>query len=263
MYYTYVFMKKVSDNYYQPISIDRVFQTVAPFLKLDNFDLAARIDDQAIRLIEYAWKNKEFPLIKADYGDMVSVDKIIVFSMEEFRKEILATRNPNKLKGKTIEELFDDEDLKNEYLFEKRKEEILKEILNQFFPMFNVWDLMNMIKYLEYWGILFNEGIVISEKNKEDKFIEIIEKDDDYLLEILEKFLEAKERFDKFNKSYSVYNNLIQEMDEVMYWDFDTFEEAIGTLDKIRNTYVAPENYTWDSDLYLFRKIRKEYLDKK
>ena len=57
---------------------------------------------------------------------------------------------------------------------------------------------------------MFNKGFIITDDNKEDVFIEIIEKDDDKLLNILERYLQEREDFEVFRKLLIKFYKIIK-----------------------------------------------------
>jgi len=263
MYYNYVFVRDYG-NYLWPVSIEAINPHISEILKPEQYNFAIRIQDSAVKLIELARIEGAIPLIKKfdlDKKHIVTTDDIVIFSKDEFKKLILKIIDIDEDK---ID--IDDEDIQNEYIFEKHKDEILKTLLAKWFPSISVYELVKIIKYLEYWGILFNNGFIITDENKEDVFIEIIEKDDDKLLETLEKLLEARESFAKFDKYFELYSVLKDKLDFMTYWDYDNLEEALEDLNNIYNEYkdkYDSEIHVSKKDLELFYKIKNEYLRKK
>jgi hypothetical protein len=265
MYYQYVFLKRVSNMYFEAISFDRIYKEVGKFLNMEKYDFAARIDDAAMRLILSARAKGYIPLIKYDFGDLVSFDKVIVFNQDEFRNQVLKAKIDALESGKyqSINDI-DDEDLKNEYIFEKKKNYLLQEILNRSFPKFNMYDIFNLIDYLNHWSYLFSKGFIITDENKEDIFIEIIEKDDDKLLDTLEKYLESKENFDQFKTNFVIYQEVKSDLEYLSYWEFDNIDEALDAIDGIRNKYLSKngdvvileQNTIKDRELFLNLKLK-------
>jgi len=271
MYYNYAFLKRVSDMYFEVVSFDRIFKEVAEFIKPEKYDFAARIDDAAMKAIQSARAKGYIALVKYDFIDVISYDKIIIFSLDEYKKQVLKAKIDALESGKynSIDDI-DDEDLKNEYIFEKKKNYLLQEILNRSFPKFNMYDILNLIDYLNHWSYLFSKGFVITDENKEDIFIEIIEKDDDKLLEVLEKYLESKENFDQYKENFVIYQEVKADLEYLSYWEFDNLDEALDAIDAIRNKYLSQngeviileQNTTKDRELFLKLKL-KNFQEKK
>ena len=66
------------------------------------------------------------------------------------------------------------------------------------------------------------EGIYITNENREEKYIEILEKDDPKLLEDLEKYIEALDRVDVINNLVKEYDDLVEKIKSYDGEDFDS-----------------------------------------
>ena len=66
------------------------------------------------------------------------------------------------------------------------------------------------------------EGIYITNENREEKYIEILEKDDPKLLEDLEKYIEALDRVDIINNLVKEYDDLVEKIKSYDGEDFDS-----------------------------------------
>ena len=75
------------------------------------------------------------------------------------------------------------------------------------------------VYYIEYFDVLFelaNKGFFITDENKEEKYLEILETENDELIDLLEKYLEVKEKLNPiiflkkhFDKKFDeISNNL-------------------------------------------------------
>jgi len=257
MFSIYAFLRKISDNYYDIIATESINDQFLKIMKIDNYDFAYKIDPAAVDLVTAVRKKGGIALVKSGFGKVILFEDIISFTPDEYVEFVLK----KKLKNKNINiDNFEDEDLKNEYIFETRKRDLIKTLLNEWFPMYNIFDIISIIKYLEYWGILFNAGFIVTEDNKEDVFIEIIEKDDDHLLETLEKFLESRNTFEKFESKYKIYNRISEQFEYTSYWEFNNLEEALSKLDEIYNSYVNDKDKlkTTESDIELFYKLKNK-----
>jgi len=262
MFSIYAFLRKISDNYYDIIATESINEQFMKIMKIDNYDFAFKIDPAAVDLITAVRKKGGIALVKSSFNKVILFEDIISFTPEEYVKFVVK----KQLKTGPDEEIdIEDEDIKNEYIFETKKRDLLKNVLNKWFPMYNIFDIINIIKYLEYWGILFNAGFVVTDENKEDIFIEIIEKDDERLLNILEKFLESKDIFNKFNEKYTIYNKLLEAFDYMSYWDFENLEEAIKALEDSYNTFVSESDKvkSTKSDIELLYEIKNKLKEEK
>ena len=116
---------------------------------------------------------------------------------------------------------------------------------------------------MEYWGVLANAGYHLTDENKEDIFIEIIEKDDDYLVDILEKYLNTKAQFEEYSQYFGFYDSLKDEFDYIDYYDFENLEEGLKVLEDKYNDIIqnnTVQNYK--KDVEVFREIKKNFQEK-
>ena len=75
------------------------------------------------------------------------------------------------------------------------------------------------VYYIEYFDVLFeltNKGYFITDENKEEKYLEILETEDDELIDLLEKYLEIKEKLTpiiylkkSFDKKFNEVSNTL------------------------------------------------------
>ena len=263
MFLSYAFLRKLKDSrYYDIIEILNLSNGKSQFMQLDNYDLAFRIDKAAIKLFEHS--KKEGKIVYVDLSDkdneLILTEDLLILDKENYlklrRKEIEKSKILNK-------DEFADEDLYYEYIFEEEKKLILEKILGQWFPAINMIFIMYMMDLIETQMILFSRGYIITDSNKEDIFIEIIEKDEDDLIEILEKYIEAKDQFQPVFNSFKFFKKLKEEYDEISYWDYDDYEEAKNNIlrlaEKYNNYYVEK---TGKSDKELFKEVYNKYIKK-
>ena len=79
--------------------------------------------------------------------------------------------------------------------------------------------LINILLLLDKFAA---EGIYITNENREEKYIEILEKDDPKLLEDLEKYIEALDRVDVINNLVKEYDDLVEKIKSYDGEDFDS-----------------------------------------
>jgi len=77
---------------------------------------------------------------------------------------------------------------------------------------------------------LLEQGFIITEENREDKYMEIVNKDNDELLDLLSDYLKARDELKKYNFYYKEYKSLtndVQKLNEVPEIEerFNTFRE--------------------------------------
>ena len=83
-------------------------------------------------------------------------------------------------------------------------------------------NLVHLINILLLHDKFAAEGIYITNENREEKYIEILEKDDPKLLEDLEKYIEALDRVDVINNLVKEYNDLVEKIKSYDGEDFDS-----------------------------------------
>jgi len=263
MYLSFAFLKKYKDSsYYDIINILNLSTAKAQFLMLDQYDLAFRIDKAAIKLYEHSVKDKKVVLVNLDdvEDDLILPENLLILDFNEFLK--IRKKDIKNVK-KIDKEDFMDDDLYYEYIFEEEKKNILNRALGFWFPAINMIFIMYTFDYMEAQLTLFSRGYIINDNNKEDIFIEIIEKDEDDLIDILEKYIEAKDELQPVFNSFKFYKKLKEELDEISYWDFEDYEEAKTELNKIIEKYQQYEvknKAKGDKELFkkLIEKCKKE-----
>ena len=83
-------------------------------------------------------------------------------------------------------------------------------------------NLVHLINILLLHDKFAAEGIYITNENREEKYIEILEKDDPKLLEALEKYIEALDRVDIINNLVKEYYDLVEKIKSCDGEDFDS-----------------------------------------
>ena len=83
-------------------------------------------------------------------------------------------------------------------------------------------NLVHLINILLLHDKFAAEGIYITNENREEKYIEILEKDDPKLLEALEKYIEALDRVDIINNLVKEYDDLVEKIKSYDGEDFDS-----------------------------------------
>ncbi len=83
------------------------------------------------------------------------------------------------------------------------------------------------IKYTMLHDKFAEEGIYITDKNKEDKYIEIIEKDAPELLELLEDYLQIQEQLNKIISARDSWKETVQKLEDISKTEDANNKEAI------------------------------------
>jgi hypothetical protein len=72
------------------------------------------------------------------------------------------------------------------------------------------------IYFIEYFDVLFqlaNQGFFITDNNKEEKYLEILETEDDDIIDLLEKYLELKEKLTPLVFLKNTFDKKFQELE--------------------------------------------------
>ena len=80
---------------------------------------------------------------------------------------------------------------------------------------FLLLNIVEIVKFMLLHDKFASLGIYITEENKEDKYIEILEKDDEKLVNDLEEYIEVQEKMTELVRVVDVYDKLIQKIKEV------------------------------------------------
>jgi len=196
--------------------------------EMESYDAAGanylRISDLADTTIINERKKGNSILIKKNIDDKeINVNDLIIIENDEKILEKL-DENPEDIPDEELDEHY-------EILFEKYKTSLINQAFIDFVPTMNITKVYDIYNYVELWSELFVKGFVVTEDNKEDIFIEIIEKDDDDLLKTLELFLDTRESFADFKKSKERYSFIKNELEDIYYFEFDNYKEAKEALD--------------------------------
>jgi len=262
----YAFLQQFSGPYYRIYKIEPFEKAEEEILKLKDYDLAIKITERAMHFYYQAKRDGKILLIRKDElnDSFLHIKDFVLFSDLNITQERLKKLYEEK------NELIDDEDIKNEIFFNNKKEEYLKRLLNYIFPNINMFNIISFYSFIEDWSTLFTSGFVINDDNKEDVFIEIIEKDDDKLLSVLERFLQEREDLEKFKKLLRKFYIIRDEFDYMSYWDYDSLDEALEELEKTYLKYkdefenlLEKARKRKNEDLALFYQLKNEFKKKK
>lgn len=79
--------------------------------------------------------------------------------------------------------------------------------------------LMDFVNFMILHDRFASKGIYITDENKEEKYIEILEMDDPTLLQDLEKYLSCLENFESINNKIYEYTSYIEKIKELENFD--------------------------------------------
>ena len=93
---------------------------------------------------------------------------------------------------------------------------------------FLLLNIVEIVKFMLLHDKFASLGIYITEENKEEKYIEILEKDDEKLLNDLEEYIETQERVSILVRAVDIYDKLIQKIKEVDENDEEEINKIIS-----------------------------------
>lgn len=104
---------------------------------------------------------------------------------------------------------------------------ILKAARGKLLVVANDVDMVDYISYIEANNTLSSQGFFITDKNREEKYLEILETGDDSLIDALEEFLNVKDSLSILKSAKKTYDDI---QDKVL----GTAEDDTERLEKIR-----------------------------
>jgi len=134
-------------------------------------------------------------------GEYVNIDNITVAKLnsELVDKNIVKVK-PSSLKKKLLN--IDDFIIEEVSNLEKKRQNYRHKIMSNITDILGKISAFDLFEYLEIFSSFFDKGIVITDQNREEKYLEILNIGDEILLEHLEKFLEIKDRVRPISNTY-------------------------------------------------------------
>ena len=80
---------------------------------------------------------------------------------------------------------------------------------------FLLLNLMNFVEFMQLHDKFADKGIFITKENKEEKYIEILEMEDEQLLNDLEKYISIQEKLGTIQESVDLYHSKIEALKEL------------------------------------------------
>jgi hypothetical protein len=96
-----------------------------------------------------------------------------------------------------------------------KKQEVYLKLKENLIKLNTGESLIDMIFYIDATMELFNAGYIITDKNREEKYIEIIETGDESLIELLEEYLNTKDEIQKIKWYKTQYNKNLKKLKEL------------------------------------------------
>jgi len=228
----YAFLMKEMNGSWRILEIRPINSFIDDFLKLHEYDMAFPISRSAVVMYYDLLKSaNNFIRIKKDFcTEEITEEDFIIHDHQKALDKAKKAKEKNMVK---------DEDLVNEEIFDQKKSEMLRKVLFEWFKFANVFDLMKFYAYFDLNNHFASAGYFITDENKEDIFIQVIEKEDFGLLDKLEDFLTIKQEIQEFKGKFGMYFKLKETFDLLSYWDFNSIEEATEALEeKIKEIHI-------------------------
>lgn len=147
------------------------------------------MNDEVIVTNIYNSSTSVIPL--GDYAILDEMDLLRV-NNELVSKKVVKIVNMDKVKNEhpLVFEDFEITELSN---VEKKRIDYRNKIHNSIASTLCTIHALDIFEYLETFSAFLDRGIVITEKNREEKYLEVINTGDEWLLEHLERYLEIKD----------------------------------------------------------------------
>jgi hypothetical protein len=100
--------------------------------------------------------------------------------------------------------------------------QMLKEYLE---TRVNEKTIIDYIDYIDVRDILADRGFIVTDSNKEEKYLEILETEDDELIDLLEEFLILKDDLTEIKTARRTYKKLMEKLKSTPENDIETLEE--------------------------------------
>jgi hypothetical protein len=112
---------------------------------------------------------------------------------------------------------------------DKDKYKITKMLNEYLSSRVNSKSIIDYIDYIDIKAELDEAGYIITNNNKEEKYLEILETGDEHLIDLLEEFLIIKDNLSLIKSARKLYKNLMEELKSTPESDKDA-------LNKIKNS---------------------------
>jgi len=125
--------------------------------------------------------------------------------------------------------LFKDEKYYNIPVKDIKRVSIIKEAKLKVESLVQKVDMITYINYIDINNELSSHGIFITNNNREEKYLEILEIGDENLIDLLEAFLEAKDELQVVKSAKKDFNRVLQSV-------YKLTEDDVEELDKISSS---------------------------
>ena len=136
-------------------------------------------------------------------GDYAKVHQFDVAKVNEavVSKKVVKIISMDKVKNDTPLTIEDFE-ISELTPFEKKRNNYRDKINNSISHTLASINALDTFEYLETFSAFLDRGIVITEKNREEKYLEVINTGDEWMIEHLERYLDIKDRVRPLSNFY-------------------------------------------------------------
>jgi hypothetical protein len=201
-------------------------------IQIGLYQIIEIIDQTSSKLKDYDIGYRIAPLTKAS---ATKVDKYL-----KLDKAVLITefRGLTKLEPYDIVVKDSLPEIHVDVLLEQAKQNILLEAERFFDQKINTVANLTYYEFIVLNNSLMEQGYFITDANKEEKYIEILEKENDELIDLLEKYLMNK---DEISRAFAAYDNYCKLKNEIR--DADTLEESTEIYNRFKKDWISKAGY--------------------
>ena len=124
---------------------------------------------------------------------------------------------------------FQDEKYYNISVKDKLRVGIIKEAKLKMESLVQSVDMITYINYIDINNELYNYGIFITDSNREEKYLEILETGDEHKIDLLEDLLLCKDKLGIVKSAKNQFDNILEAVE-------NTPEDDVESLEKLRVT---------------------------
>lgn len=126
---------------------------------------------------------------------------------------------------KLVDEKYYDIPIKDSY-----RVKIIKDAKRKLESLVQMYDMIDYIEYIDTNNELGERGIFITHSNREDKYLEILETGDDSLIDMLEKYLNIKDKLTQIKSAKNSFNNILKQVQSVSETDIESLHKIEYTI---------------------------------
>ena len=179
--------------------------------------------------------------IERPVGDLIKIDKYLPLSADKMKDYPDKFVEINDTDGEKIKKALEEgreviikngkweiKDYKRKYSIsakDRRKYAILQKAEEYYKSRVNKGSLLDYLYYIDINNELNDRGYFITDSNKEEKYLEILETEDDHLIDLLEEFLILKDQLSALKTARKTFLNVIERLREVSENDTEELDK--------------------------------------